>query len=331
LSKQLTSAADEQAHIRLDDLVAWAEDLRIARRHLLQRAEAFGAEEFLGGLLFKATRRTRAIAALRLSDRPLTAEEVAELAGASESYVGNILAEAEEVVRADKLRWWMREFVADPYEGIAQEIRQRIDEGGGVASVEQLLHELPSTFGVAESSVRSYIYGKLFSVEGDSVRACDEYRFQAKDPRLLKNVRRTAAGWAERIVVKDDHLRGYSLSLSPHVCFANGVRPSDSLRVSITDTNEEASIIWNLANTAGRVDVGRLRTTLLARGVEAETAVWITAGPSAVTVTLEAEAAEAETHKHVASLEDLKDLVGIDDEEDLPANPLLARLRARRI
>lgn len=329
-SKQLATAADEQLYVERHELSAWAEGFDLAIGKLLRRAADFGAEEFLGGVLFRPTRRSRALTALRLSDQPLTVEEVAKLAGASDNYISNILAESDEVVRADKQRWWMRDRVADPYEGIVQEVRQRIDAGGGIASVELLLRDLPATFGVAESSVRSYVYGKLFTVDGDSVRKCSDYRFEPKDPRLLKNVRRTEHGWAERVLVKAEHLRGYSVALSPHVCFANGVRPSDSLRVPIQFTQDEASIIWNTSNTTGRVDVGRLRSTLLARGIAARTVIWIVATPRTVTV-LETDGAadSVEATDQQTSLEDLTQLVGVEFD-DLPANPLLARLRARR-
>ena len=328
-SKQLANAADEQAYIEMEELLGWTEGLSISPEHVLRRAADFSGERFQEGLLFRPTRRTRALTALRLSDRPLTVDEIADLAGASEGYVGNILAEADEVVRADKQRFWMRDRVADPYEGIVQEIRQRIEASGGVASVDQILRELPATFGVAECSVRSYVYGKLFTVDGDAVREGTAYRFEPKDPRLLKNVRRTEDGWAERVTVKDEHLRGYSLALSPHVCFANGVRPSDSLRVPIEGSDEMASVIWNTANITGRVDVGRLRSTLTARGIQAEATIWIAASPRGVSVTQDAAADSASTNT-TTRLEDLKELVGIDPADELPANPLLARLRARR-
>ena len=79
--------------------------------------------------------------------------------------IGSYLSSFPNVVRADKARWGLAEWIDDEYEGIEAEIIQRIDEGGGVTSTKRLLDELPRKFGVTTGSVNAYLQSPKFTVE----------------------------------------------------------------------------------------------------------------------------------------------------------------------
>ena len=120
--------------------------------------------DVFGCLALRDSGRVRTRAALLSIGAPATREEIAELTGLSVQKVGAYLSSFSNVVRADKSRWGLSEWIDDEYEGIEAEIIQRIEEGGGVTSTRRLVHELPRRFGVSVTSVNAYLQNAKFSV-----------------------------------------------------------------------------------------------------------------------------------------------------------------------
>lgn len=129
---------------------------------LLLKCCAFS--DAFGFLALRDSDRARTKAALLSIGAPSTREEIAELCGLSPAMVGSYLSGFPNVVRADKSRWGLSEWIDDEYEGIEAEIVQRIEEGGGVTTTNRLLKELPAKFGVSAASVSACLQRPTFSV-----------------------------------------------------------------------------------------------------------------------------------------------------------------------
>ena len=125
--------------------------------------------DLFGLLSLRNSDRVRTKAALLSIGVPATREEISELCGLSVARVGSYLSSFSDIVRADKLRWGIAEWIDDEYEGIEAAIAQRIEEGGGVASTNRLIEELPRKFGVLAVSVHAYLQRPMFAVQGNHV------------------------------------------------------------------------------------------------------------------------------------------------------------------
>ena len=222
---------------------------------------------------------------LHLVGRPMTpAELVAAIGHGSVSSIKNHRSPA--LVRIDKhFRIALREWGHERYEGIANQIIRRIERGGGVASRPTIIEEFTSSFGVSESSVRTYLGLPIFDVAGDTVRFARTPVFTPRPPEAIAGAIRTRAGWGERHVVTEENLRGYSFKGNPHIAWANGIRPNDSLRVPLNGSpSHQVSVIWRTTNPAGNVEVGRARKWLLEQGVGPGTAILVLMAANGVTM-----------------------------------------------
>ena len=205
---------------------------------------------------------------LHLVARPMTPAELVEVIGhGSASSIKNHRNPA--MVRIDKhFRLALREWGHEEYEGIANQIIRRIERGGGVASRASIIEDFTGSFGVSESSVRTYLGLPIFDVAGDSVRYTRTPAFTPRPPETIAGAVRTRAGWGERHVVTEANLRGYSFKGNAHIAWANGIRPNDSLLVPLNGSpSRQVSVIWRTTNPAGNVEVGRARKWLVERGI----------------------------------------------------------------
>ncbi len=198
----MRAALAEQWHDCLDDLARW-----------------IGWPRVSGRIALRETARARTKAALLKIGAPATKAELATESGLTERQVAGALSNIESVARADKLRWGLREWIDDVYEGIPAEIIQRIEEDGGSTRVNRLLDELPRKFGVSENSVRAYMATPKFVLEDGRIRLRrehEEYHYQRSDVRDAPGV--FALG--DRVVgllykVDRDVTRGSGRQLSP--------------------------------------------------------------------------------------------------------------------
>ncbi|MBB3084695.1 sigma factor-like helix-turn-helix DNA-binding protein [Geodermatophilus sabuli] len=319
--------ASGRLDVAIEEVDSWVPGLFSTPDHRKERLIELGAQIFLGRLLPAPTSRARALVALRLSAAPMTAQELAQLVDATSSYITNILTETPEIVRTDKEHWDFADRVDYPYQGIVEAIRDRIDQAGGAVPLTTLLRELPQRLKVAEASVRAYAGGSLFETdEAGFVRRAATYGFVPKPLTPSGTVREFAEGWGERVDIKSDHLRGYSLLLSPHVAYANGLRPGANFRLPLADADSEVSVIWRLTGVADRLEIGRLRTVLETRRLLPGTAVWLIPRPDKVFLFETASVTSPlprEDPKRAALTRSAEDA----DEND---NALLTRLRRRR-
>ncbi len=200
---------------------------------------------------------------LRLTRRPMTpAELIKSIGHGSVRSLKN--RQGSNLMRLDKaFRLAPRDWGLEEYEGIITEITQRIERGGGVASKAAIIDEFTKGFGISVTSIEMNLGLSIFNVVGDSVRFADTFSFDPMPPSSVADAVQTREGWGERHAVTEEHMRGYSFGIDPHIAWANGLRPSDSLVVRVNGSSlHEASVIWRITNLNGRVDVGRLRRWL---------------------------------------------------------------------
>ena len=222
---------------------------------------------------------------LHLVGRPMTPAELVKAIGhGSTSSIKNHRNPA--MVRIDKhFRIALREWGYEKYEGIANQIIKRIERGGGVASRASIIEEFTGSFGVSESSVRTYLGLPIFDVADDSVRFTRGPVFTPRPPATITGAIRTRTGWGERLIVTQENLRGYSFKANAHIAWANGIRPNDSLLVPLNGSpSRQVSVIWRTTNPAGNVEVGRARTWLVERVVAPGAEILLCMTPDGVTM-----------------------------------------------
>ena len=203
---------------------------------------------------------------LALVGRPMTPAELVEAIGYGSE--GTLKNKPRSLVRVDKnFHLALPEWGYEEYEGITTEIKQRIERGGGVASRAAMIEEFTLNFRVSVSSVLTYLKLPIFDVDGDAVRLTDAPSFTPQPPSTVPGAVRTQHGWGGRLIVTEDTTKGYSFTVSPHIAWANGIRPEDSLRVPVNGSPAHAaSVIWRTTDPSGDVEVGRLREWLTERG-----------------------------------------------------------------
>lgn len=228
--------------------------------------EVIGLPVLKGHRLRSDSGRNRCLAALWMLGRPATKSEIGSLVGLSEARVGTYLGQFDQVCRADKIRWAFEEWVDDPYDGIVGEIVQRIEEDGGTTTFERLVTEIPTKFGVSESSVRMFLATPRFVVREGVVREATNQEIRAGDYGDVESsadaVRLPDGDWAARVTVEARFRDGYSASIPAPVARAQGIQPGESLVVPVGDTGHSVSLIWRTTSTTGRVDLGRLAPVL---------------------------------------------------------------------
>ena len=267
LTNSLDDALGEEWLVKTEDLPC----------HLPGRLRSEAARSFLmesglwrdigkGWLLrWDGPLQVKAERVLRLMSRPMTPTELIEAIGyGSERSLKNQRGSA--LVRIDKqFHLALPEWGYEEYEGITTEIDQRIERGGGVASISAILAEFVADFGVSEASVRMYLEYGPYVILGDEVRHLADRGYTPNSVAGRQHAVKVGHIWGQRVTVAEHHLKGYSFGLDRDIAAHNGLQPEDSLRVpALYDSAVvgEASLIWRLTNLQGTVDVGRLSSVL---------------------------------------------------------------------
>lgn len=231
--------------------------------------EQSGLHRLSNHLALRDTSKARAKAALLSIGHPATKEEIGELSGLRPDRAGAQLSLLPGVVRADKYRWGLAEWIDDEYEGIPAEIIQRINEDGGSTRLNRLLEELPRLFGVREASVRAYLDTPAFRVEHGWVSVAEKHETHLG---LLEDVidgydDNGDPYWAFEI--EDRHLDGYSIHGVPgEVAAALGCEIDSRTTAMVRSPADcqDISVIWRATSMHGP-EIGRLGSALRAVGV----------------------------------------------------------------
>jgi hypothetical protein len=205
---------------------------------------------------------------LRLRGKPATAEELVADLGETLNTRGikYRLMDDPRFVRINKQsQFALPEWGFDEYTGITDEIAQEIGRCGGIADAEHLVRTISSTYGVAETSVRSYLAAPMFirSTSGAiRLRNDNDERFPIDiDLRSAPDCCLTPDGWSLRVPVDSDVLRGSGKSISAAFAAHIGVLPGDKINVSGPESM--ITVSWPRSSITGP-SVGSLRAEALA-------------------------------------------------------------------
>ena len=210
--------------------------------------------ELFGLLGIRDSGKARAKAALISIGCPATPEEVARLCGFGVNKTRSHLSVIPSVVKADKDRWGLREWVDDEYDGITGEIIQRIVEDGGATTTERLLTELPSKFGVSSTSVRAYMQTAKFTIRDGWISLASKSSIRLRDLDDVIDGRDVTGAPYWTFPVEARYFDGYSVpSLPPEFAKALGCTPDGSEQVRIENLRDcrDLSVSWRLASITG--------------------------------------------------------------------------------
>ena len=255
--------------------------------------------ELHGRLALRDTVKARAKAALLAIGRSATREEIASACGYEDDQaIGAALSNIPSVVRADKERWGLREWIDDEYDGIVGEIIQRIEEDGGATTTERLLTELPSKFNVSPTSVRAYMQTPRFEMRDGSISLASPSAVQLRhlDDVIHGRDDNGAPYWT--FVMESRYLEGYSVvGVPPEFAKAIGCSPDSGLGVRIENLPDcrELSLRWRLASMAG-ASLGYLSEPLRQLGLQSGERARVTIKGTR-SVDLSAHDASSQAHK----------------------------------
>ena len=115
------------------------------------------------------------VAMLALRGQPADTETLVRECGEDYSAraLHSRLGEDPRVVRVGRREWGLAEWGLEEYSGIAEEIAERIERGGGRARLADVVAEV-ARFGVKDASVRVYAEVPMFVIEGEWIRLSGE-------------------------------------------------------------------------------------------------------------------------------------------------------------
>ena len=261
------AVADDVGLVYENDLLShlpspeWAEYLPA----LINRSDLHRLSNYVG---LRTTAKAQAKAALISIGRPATKEEIGDIAGLNPARVAGHLSSIPSVARADKIRWGLRDWIDDVYEGIPAEIIQRIEEDGGSTRLNRLLDELPRLFGVNEMSVRAYVGTPAFRVEHGWVSIAEE------PDCVIGRFRDVASGrnsdgklyWA--FPMHERYLRGFSIvGVPPELAveLGCGFGGKATVAVRMPQGSRPVSVNWRKTALTGP-EIGRLADAMKAIG-----------------------------------------------------------------
>ena len=251
--------------------------------------------ELFGSLGIRDSGKARAKAALISIGRAATREEIARMCGFSENKTGSHLSVIPSVVKADKDRWGLKEWVDDEYDGITGEIIQRIEEDGGATTTERLLTELPSKFGVNPMSVRAYMQTAKFTIQDGWISLASQSSIQLRDLDDVIAGRDHSGAPYWTFAVEERFFDGYSVSsVPPEFAKALGCAPDAGERIQIENLPDcrDLSISWRLASITG-ASMGYVGEPLKRLGLEPGERARVTIkGPCIVELTADDGSAE---------------------------------------
>ena len=211
----------------------------------------------------------RAKAALIDIGRVATTEEVMAKSGLKAHQVANQFARISTVVRAGKNRWGLTEWIDDVYEGVPDEIIQRINEDGGATTLERLVEELPSRFGVSESSVRIIVGTPQFVLKDGYVSIADESSIILRELHDVINGKTESGDPYWTFDVEDRYFKGHSLPrFPPELARELGCVPNGNIMVDVAHPKGcgQLSVNWRLSSPTAAT-LGYLTKSLERLGV----------------------------------------------------------------
>ena len=267
--------------------------------------ERCGLLDLHGSLGIRDSAKARAKAALLFIGCPATRAEISAICGLEETRIGGHLSNIASVVRADKDRWGLKEWIDDEYDGIVGEIIQRITEDGGVTTTDRLLKELPGQFDVSASSVRAYMQTPKFVIRDGWISMANISSIELRHLDDVIDGRDDTGAPYWTFTVETRFFDGYSVTgIPPEFAKALGCKPDEgeSVRIANLPDCRDLSIRWPLASTTG-ASLGYLADPLRRLDVQSGQCVRVTIrGLGLVDLAAEGDRMERSATSHADAL-----------------------------
>ncbi len=211
-----------------------------------------------------------AAAVLSLEGSPLSSQEIVDrfVFDRSARSLGNALGDDDRVERVDRDRWALKEWGMEAYTGIRSMIRELVARGGGRAHLDDVVEYITGRYSVSASSVVAYSAAAPFATKDGIVQLGGE-RTARKLPRQTRRLFRRPDGWAYRVRITTDHLRG-SGSVAP-MAITTILDLSEGETVQLDSALGPQSIAW----TGIQPQFGTIRRFLMDEDVAADTEAFL--------------------------------------------------------
>ncbi|MFD7077138.1 sigma factor-like helix-turn-helix DNA-binding protein [Nocardioides sp. NPDC059952] len=158
-----------------------------------------------------------AAAVLAIAGSPLSVQEIVDrfVVDRTPGATRNAMSIDDRFERVDRDRWALTEWGLGAYAGIRSVIREQVAQGGGRVKLSDLVEYITARYSVSGSSVAAYAGAQPFATKNGFVQLATEDRGARKAPERTRRLFRQADGWAYRVGISTDHLRG-SGSVAPH-------------------------------------------------------------------------------------------------------------------
>lgn len=213
VSSEFDAVVKKSSHPKLLDSKATFDDLAVLWAGLTKKTftawmEDHGYERVLDYWIKNPTLVDYGFAALARAARPLTAQEMFDLAKSSGNVrtLENALAASDIFSRTGKKQWSLTSWGNKQYKSIRDAIEEIVDNEGSIA-FDQLVARL-SDFGVKRNSIKAYATSPPFTIVGGFVRKTAATRVVRKTITSTKNLYFWGQGVAYRLTITGEHLRG---------------------------------------------------------------------------------------------------------------------------
>jgi hypothetical protein len=214
-----------------------------------------------------------AAAVLFLEGSPLRAQEIVDrfVFDRSARSLGYALGEDARFDRVDRDQWALKEWGMEAYSGIRSMIRELVARSGGRARLEDIVEYITGRYSVSASSVVAYAASAPFTTRQGIVEIGGE-RGARKSPRRTRRLFRRAGGWAYRVRISTEHLRGSGFVAPVAVATILGLAEGQTLQLD-SPLGPQA-VFW----TGTQPSFGTIRRFLMEHDVAAGTEVFLILG-----------------------------------------------------
>lgn len=275
-ARELAKLADDYGLVSLPSATEWLISQEVDPKHLDECLS--GRFKRVGDALavWSGSVVDKCVSILAIKGTPTDAETLVAQIGEGHSVRGvrARLFEDPRLMRTSRVHWGLRAWQLEEYNGITEEIAQRIEEWGGQAKITDLAEELVRLFGVSAASVRVYAAAPMFVTEDGYVRLRrnDEEFLVESDLSSCRGVYKLSeSSWAYLIAVDRDVVRGSGRGFPGGLAAALGVGPGKSR--SFSSSGGQLKVSWpqnsglgpslgstrDLASDAGAVEGDLLR------------------------------------------------------------------------
>ena len=167
---QVDDAGRINREFAISQLNAWGLDGSLHDRWLARD----GSVRLFNGQLVRwgTSISDRLVFALADMGQPATVDEMVTHVGEDRlpNSINTALAQDPRLVKVSRTRWALAPWGLTEYSGVAESMRNLLEELGGPVALDEVVGRMHRTFGVAENSVLAYCSAPMFVVEGRSLR-----------------------------------------------------------------------------------------------------------------------------------------------------------------